>query len=81
MCNSVIHQGRHYDTSRQLAALLGGCDKLVWEAANPFKRVANGRDWRDLDLCLCAIDLPATLAKADLKWRLGADPMEHFIEG
>ncbi len=81
MCNSVIADGRSYDTPRQLAALLGGEDKLIWQSQNPFVRWPPGKDWRDLDLCLCGINLPATLEKAGLRWRVGEDdPMEHFID-
>jgi hypothetical protein len=64
-----------------LAALLGGEDKLIWQSQNPFVRWPPGKDWRDLDLCLCGINLPATLEKAGLRWRVGEDdPMEHFID-
>ncbi|MBN9457239.1 MAG: hypothetical protein J0I54_11485 [Bosea sp.] len=81
MCNSVIADGRSYDTPRQLAVLLGGQDKLIWQSQNPFVRWPQGKDWRDLDLCLCGINLPATLEKTGLRWRVGDDdPMEHFID-
>lgn len=81
MCNSVIADGRSYDTPRQLATLLGGEDKLIWQTQNPFVRWPEGKDWRDLDLCLCGINLAATLEKAGLQWHVGDDdPMEHFID-
>ena len=81
MCNPVIADGRSYDTPRQLAVLLGGQDKLIWQSQNPFVRWPQGKDWRDLDLCLCGINLPATLEKTGLRWRVGDDdPMEHFID-
>lgn len=85
MCNSVIFKGQEHGTPRELAALGGGEDHLIWQDTNPFTRWPQGKDWRDLDLCLCPIDLPATLNKAGMRWRRGdwregEDPMEHFVE-
>lgn len=80
MCNSVIAQGREYETPRKLAAFLGGEDRLVWQSQNPFVRWPEGKEWRDLDLCLCCINLSATLSKAGLRWHQGSDPMEHIVE-
>lgn len=79
MCNSVIAHGLSYDTPRQLAKLLGGEDKLIWQSQNPFVRWPEGKDWHELDLCLCPIDLTATLEKAGLNYRRGDDPMEWFV--
>lgn len=79
MCNSVIANGREYETPGQLASLVGGEDKLVWQSTNPFTRWPEGKDWRDLDLCLCGINLRETLTRAGLRWRHGVDPMEYFI--
>lgn len=79
MCNSVIANGREYDTPRKLAAFLGGEDKLVWQGQNPFVRWPEGKDWHDLDLCLCGINLSATLDKAGLSYRRGNDPMEWYV--
>ena len=80
MCNSVIDKGREYDTPRKLAEFIGGENKLVWQHQNPFARWPAGKDWHDLDLCLCGIDLAATLSNAGLNWHRGVDPMEHFID-
>lgn len=81
MCNSVIAQGREYGTPRKLAAFLGGEDRLVWQGVSPFARWPKGKDWHDLDLCLCGIDLAATLSKAGLRWhRDDDDPMEYIVD-
>jgi hypothetical protein len=81
MCNAVIHQGRWYNSPRELSELLGGTDNLVWQEKNPFVNWPAGRDWHDLDLCLCSVDLAATLSQAGLRWRRGDDPMEwHIVE-
>ncbi len=80
MCNSVLAHGREYQTPRQLAELVGGDDKLIWQSRNPFTPWPKGKDWHDLDLCLCGIDLPSTLRRAGLPWHRGEDdPMEYFI--
>lgn len=79
MCNSVCFEGHQYTTPRELADMLGGQDELVWLGKNPFRRISGERHWRDLDLCLCAIDLEATLDKAGLRWRRGRDPMEYLV--
>ena len=80
MCNSVIIQGREYETPRKLAAILGGEGRLVWQRQNPFPRWPEVTDWQYLDFCLCSIDLLATLSKASLRWHSGDDPMEYIIE-
>ncbi len=80
MCNSVIAGGREFNTPRELASLVGGEENLVWKGFNPFARWSEGKDWRDLDLCLCGIDLPATLERAALSWHRGVDPFEHFVD-
>lgn len=79
MCNTVIKDGHTYSTPGELAELLGGMDKLVWQETNPFRRWDEAKDWRDPDLCLCPVDLKATLRASGLNWELGADPMEHYI--
>lgn len=78
MCNSLTFEGKEFWTPRQLAELLGGEDRLVWASESPFRNLPEGRDWQDLDLCLCAIELEATLEKASLSWRPGSDPMVYF---
>lgn len=78
MCNSVEYEGRVYGTPRQLAELIGGQDRLIWSGESPFRNLPEGKDWRDLDLCLCAIELEKTLANAGFHWRRGQDPMEYF---
>lgn len=80
MCDSVLFEDREYRTPRQLADLVDGQDKLVWQSANPFKNWPEGKDWRDFDLCLCPIDLESTLKLAGFRWHRGADPMEYFAE-
>ncbi|RUU60706.1 hypothetical protein EOD04_22350 [Mesorhizobium sp. M2C.T.Ca.TU.009.01.2.1] len=80
MCNSVVGNGREYTTPRDLAALVGGEDKLIWQTKNPFVPWPEGKDWHDLDLCLCAVDMNATLGKAGLHWHRGDDPMQYFID-
>jgi hypothetical protein len=79
MCNAVFFRGYEYACPRQLATLVGGLDKLVWGNENPFRSWPADKDWHDLDLCLCPIDLEATLSKAGLKWIRGYDPMEWHI--
>jgi hypothetical protein len=79
MCNSVLCDGVKYDTPRALADLVGGQDHLIWQDRNPFRPWPEGKDWKDLDLCLCPIDLAATLAKAGLNYHRGDDPMEWFV--
>ncbi|RVK55594.1 hypothetical protein CN090_20040 [Sinorhizobium meliloti] len=79
MCNSVICNGRYYNTPRELADLLGGEDTLVWQSTNPFLKWPEGEDWHVLDLCLCPIDMKATLDRAGLVWEQGRDPMEYFV--
>lgn len=78
MCNSVIFDGVEYNTPRNLAVLLGGEEKLIWQARNPFQPWPDGKEWKDLDLCLCPIDLAATLENAGLSYIRGDDPMEWF---
>jgi hypothetical protein len=74
MCNSVQCKGCVYSTPRDLAEIVGGIDNLIWVSSNPFVNLPADRDWHDLDLCLCPIDLEATLARAGLKWTRGIDP-------
>jgi hypothetical protein len=80
MCNSVFFQNQEYRTPRQLAHLVGGEDKLVWGNSNPFRNWPEGKNWRDLDLCLCPIEMEATLSQVGFRWHRGADPMEYFAE-
>ena len=79
MCNSVHHKGRWYNTPAELAELVGGADRLVWQETNPFIRWPAGKDWHVMDECLCPINLEATFRRAGLTWTLGTDPMEWFI--
>lgn len=79
MCNSVICDGVEYNTPRELATLVGGEEKLIWQDQNPFRPPPKDGDWKKLDLCLCPIDLVATLEKAGLTYRKGVDPMEWFV--
>ena len=71
MCNAVQYQGHWYQTPSELAGLVGGADRLVWEEGRP----------QDMDNCLCPIDLEATLTAAGFSWSRGADPMEWFASG
>jgi hypothetical protein len=68
MCNSVHYEGREYNKPTALAPLIGGADKLVWRE----KHVKH-------DLCLCPVDLEATLGNAGFQWTRGPDPMEWFV--
>jgi hypothetical protein len=79
MCNSVFYCGREYKTPAELAVLVGGTDKLVWGSQNPFVNWPADKDWHATDLCLCPIDLAATLANGGFKWTRGVDPMEWFV--
>ena len=79
MCNSVEYEDRRYDTPEELAELLGGADKLVWQRTNPFVKWPEGEDWRRTDLCLCPVDLAATLTNAGFVWTKGDDPMEWHV--
>lgn len=80
MCNSVHKSGREHETPGELAKLVGGVENLVWQTENPFVGWPEGKDWHELDLCLCSIDVPNTLTNAALKWHRGDDPMEYFVE-
>lgn len=80
MCNSVLSKGRVYSTPRELAELVGGAANLVWQKENPFVSWPKGKDWHQMDLCLCPISIEATLNGVGLRWRRGADPMEFFVE-
>ncbi len=71
MCNSVEYEGRWYNTPAELTNLLGGADKLVW---------AEGAGHHAMNLCLCPVDLAATLANAGFTWSLGVDPMEWHVD-
>lgn len=81
MCDSVFCNGVEYSTPRKLAVLLGGEEKLVWQDANPFTPWPDGKDWKDLDLCLCPVELAKTLSAAGFVYRRGDDPMEWFVTG
>jgi hypothetical protein len=79
VCNSVLDGGTIYETPRELARLVG-MDGLVWREKNPFAKWPAGKDWHDLDLCLCGIDIPASLSQVGLRCeRMTADPMEFEI--
>ncbi|MCO5962350.1 hypothetical protein [Sinorhizobium meliloti] len=79
MCNSVEIGAIVAYTPRELANVVGQ-DAIVWSDQNPFVRWPEGKEWRDPDLCLCSVNLPATLTKAGLRWkRSGVDPMEFVV--
>lgn len=79
MCNSVVDGETIYETPRELATLVG-MDGLVWRDKNPFVNWSVGKDWHDLDLCLCGVDISASLGRVGLKReRMTADPMELKI--
>jgi hypothetical protein len=80
MCNSVHSKGRVYSTPRELAELVGGADNLVWRKENPFVAWPEEKDWRQMDLCLCPVNVEATLNAIGLRRRRDADPMEFFVE-
>jgi len=76
MCNSVHDGGTIYQTPRELAELVG-LHGLVWIESSSFVNLPTGVDWQDLDLCLCAIDIPASLGSVGLRCgNRSADPME-----
>ncbi|CDZ53440.1 hypothetical protein [Neorhizobium galegae] len=80
MCNSVLAEGREYSSPTELSKLIGGTGNLVWRDRNPFSNWPEGEDWHAMDLCLCPINLSATLDRAGLKWRRGTDdPMEFLV--
>jgi len=66
MCNSVRYLDRDHQSPVQLAELVGGVDHIVW--------LEDGS--RDMNGCLCSVDLEATLQRAGFRWTRGADPME-----
>jgi hypothetical protein len=66
MCNSVRYLDRDYQSPAQLAELVGGEDNIAWLDNCP----------RDMNGCLCSVDLEATLRQADFRWSRGVDPME-----
>ena len=68
-----------YETPRELAMLVG-MDGLVWRDKNPFVTLPAGKDWHDIDMCLCGIDISASLARVGLQCgRMTADWMEPKI--
>ena len=79
MCNSVHFCGREYNSPAELAILVGGAEKLVWQTQNPFVGWPPDKDWHAMDLCLCPINLEATLSNAGFRWTRGADPFEWFV--
>ena len=79
MCNSVHLGTREFNSPRALAVLLGGTEKIIWQESNPFHNAPKGEDWQDLDLCLCAVDLAATLKQAGFEWKREVDPMMWTI--
>jgi hypothetical protein len=79
MCNSVNYRGQCYESPAELAELLGGVEKLVWQDTNPFVGRQAQEDWHVMDQCLCPIDLEATLRNAGFTWTRGVDPMEWHI--
>ena len=80
MCNAVQFHERWFNTPEELATLVGGPDKLVWQSKNPFHPWPADKDWHVMDACLCPIDLAATLSAAGFRWTRGVDPMEWFAE-
>lgn len=57
-----------------------GDENIIWRADNPFSRWPEGKDWKNPDLCLCPVDLDASLTKARLHWkRAEIDPMEYLV--
>ena len=66
MCNSVYYAGRQYQSPTQLAELVGGEDHI---SRTTFQT-------RDMNGCLCSVDLEATLERVGFGWTRGADPME-----
>lgn len=80
MCNTVHLDGRTY-APRALASIVGGIDHLIWREQNPFVNLPDGLNWQYPDLCLCAIDIDATVSAARFRLTLGgSDPMEMLLE-
>ncbi|SHF09752.1 hypothetical protein SAMN02745157_1632 [Kaistia soli DSM 19436] len=80
MCNSVTYEGRIYNTPGELAELVGGVDRLVWQSFNPFTPWPAGKDWHALDLCLCPVNVEATLTSAGFTATNDGDPMEWQVQ-
>lgn len=77
MCNSVRFQGQWLLSPDQLANLVGGADRIIWQSANPI--VGSDDERRHSEKCLCNVDLAATLTKAGFQWVRGVDPMEWIV--
>jgi hypothetical protein len=74
-----LDAGAIYETPRELAKLVG-TEGLVWRERNPFAKWPVGKDWRDLDLCLCGVDIPASIGRMGLRCeRMTEDPMEFTV--
>jgi hypothetical protein len=69
MCNDILFKGTVISTPRQLARLVGGSEMLVWLEQEG-----------EMDWCLCVVDLPATLERARLRWRLDRDSATFIVE-
>lgn len=79
MCNSVTMDKTTAETPRELAAMIGD-DNLVWSGRNPFAGWPEGKEWKDPDLCLCTVDVKASLSRAGLRWRRSEqDAMEYLV--
>jgi hypothetical protein len=79
MCDSVHLYGREYQTPAELAGLIGGTEKLVWQTTNSFVLWPEGKTGPLMDGCLCPVDLAATLNRAGFEWKIAPDPMEWVI--
>ena len=74
MCNSVWVGDLVCERIGELSAFLGGDKCIVWRHKNPFHGWDEKKDWKDAKLCLCPVDVEATLNRAALTWRRG-DPL------
>ena len=84
MCHSVRSGELVCERIGELSAFLGGVERLVWRPTNPFYGWKDRTDWKAPDLCLCPVDVDATLDSAGLAWRRGdhlngEDFMEYHV--
>jgi hypothetical protein len=78
MCNAVRFKDRWYNTPAELATIIGGPENIIWLDYNPFRPWPEDKNWKAMDLCLCPVDLAATLTKAGYAWTRGVDPFEWY---
>ena len=74
MCKSISDGGVTYQSPKQFANLVG-VEGIVW-LPEP-RDLVNRKPWRDMDSCLCHVDIEASLGRVGLSCeRYTPDPME-----